>query len=406
MNKLGEDMCTWIQRFDSTGVGPRVAVKDAIDVAGSITTMGCRAIAETGTPANKDAACVARIRASGARIVGKTNLHELCYGGTGVNTWYGTPVNPLDRKLVPGGSSSGSAVAVARYEADIALGTDTGGSVRIPAACCGIVGLKTTWGRISSEGVWHLAPSLDTVGPLARDVQGIRLAMELLEPGFKPSEPVTRLGRLRLNQAETAYDTMVDQWLRDAGFDVVDVRAAGWTRAHRDFLTILGAEAWSVLGHVLTNNPDRVGRPVARLLREGSRISPDALREARSGQELWRTELANMLSGVSILALPTMSTPPMKLSEVGVNRRYLASAPRSRQSHLAARGKGDMLSLPPVGMLTRPFNLAGVPALSLPLRGSAHVPVSLQLVASHGGEELLCGVGAVFEDIADVHMKS
>ena len=91
---------------------------------------------------------------------------------TGVNPWYGTPVNPLDPALVPGGSSSGSAVAVATGEADVAYGSDTGGSVRIPAACCGIAGLKTTWGRIPLDGVWPLSPSFDTVGPMARDVAG------------------------------------------------------------------------------------------------------------------------------------------------------------------------------------------------------------------------------------------
>ena len=105
-----------------------------------------------------------------ARFVGKTNLHELAYGISGINAAFGTPVNPLDPRRIPGGSSSGSAAAVAADEADVAYGTDTGGSIRIPAACCGIAGLKTTWGRISLDGVHPLAPSLDTVGPMARDV--------------------------------------------------------------------------------------------------------------------------------------------------------------------------------------------------------------------------------------------
>src|SRR6202050_5780477 len=153
-------------------------------MAGVPTTAGSRVLAETAVPAAADAACLAGLRAAGARIVGKTNLHELALGVTGINPWYGTPENPLDHSLAPGGSSSGSATAVAAGEADVAYGTDTGGSIRIPAACCGISGLKTTWGRISLDGVRPLAPSLDTVGPMARDVNGLIAGMALLEPGF------------------------------------------------------------------------------------------------------------------------------------------------------------------------------------------------------------------------------
>src|SRR5258707_8697714 len=102
----------------------------------------------------------------------------------GTNPWFGNPVNPLDPALIPGGSSSGSAVAVANDDADVAYGSDTGGSVRIPSACCGTAGLKTTWGRIPLEGVWPLSPSFDTLGPMARDVAGLVTGMQLLEPGF------------------------------------------------------------------------------------------------------------------------------------------------------------------------------------------------------------------------------
>ena len=163
----------WIVQLDEGPAdGPRLAVKDAIDVAGTVSTAGCQALADRGLVAADDAPCVATARAAGARLVGKTNLHELCFGTTGLNPTFGDPVNPRWPELVPGGSSSGSAVAVALDEADVAYGTDTGGSVRIPAACCGIAGLKTTHGRVSIEGVWPLSPSLDTVGPLARDVAG------------------------------------------------------------------------------------------------------------------------------------------------------------------------------------------------------------------------------------------
>ena len=131
-------MTTFITRYETSGSGIRLAVKDLIDMEGEPTTAGCRAVAERAVPAGDDAACLAGAREAGARIVGRTNLHELALGVTGVNQWYGTPVNPLDPSRVPGGSSSGSAVAVATDEADVAYGSDTGGSIRIPAACCGI----------------------------------------------------------------------------------------------------------------------------------------------------------------------------------------------------------------------------------------------------------------------------
>src|SRR5439155_6265232 len=177
----------FITKLDADGTGPPLAVKDIIDVVGVPTTAGCRALARDAEPAKSDAACLAGSRAAGARIVGKANLHELAMLPIGTNPWFGNPVNPLDADLIPGGSSSGSAVAVATGEADVALGSDTGGSIRVPSACCGTVGLKTTYGRVPLDGVWPLAPSLDTVGPMARDVAGLLLGMQLLEPGFEPS---------------------------------------------------------------------------------------------------------------------------------------------------------------------------------------------------------------------------
>jgi amidase len=138
-------------------------------MASAPTTAGCPVVAEMAERADVDAAVVASARDAGARIVGKTGLTELCWSASGVNHWAGTPVNPRDPRRLPGGSSSGSAVAVATGEADVAFGTDTGGSVRVPAACCGVAGLKTAYGRVSVKGVYPLAPSLDTVGPLGAD---------------------------------------------------------------------------------------------------------------------------------------------------------------------------------------------------------------------------------------------
>src|SRR5438477_8891515 len=222
-------MTTFITRLETSGDGVRLAVKDLIDVEGVPTTAGCKAVADDATPALADAACLAGARAAGARIVGKANLHELAFGTTGLNQWFGSPTNPLDRTLVPGGSSSGSAVAVADGDADVAFGSDTGGSVRVPSACCGTAGLKTTFGRVPLEGVWPLSPSLDTIGPMARDVAGLVVGMRLLEPGFAAagSEP-TAVGRLRLPDTDPVIEAAVDRALGEAELDVVPVELPGW----------------------------------------------------------------------------------------------------------------------------------------------------------------------------------
>jgi amidase len=169
---------TFIDRSQIGAAGTPVAVKDLIDIAGLPTTAGCRAIERAALPAASDAPCMAglraAIRAGGARVIGKTNLDELAMGSTGVNDWFGTPRNPLDPRLIPGGSSSGSAVAVGSGEAELAIGTDTGGSVRVPAACCGVVGLKTTHGRtmeVNLAGLPALAQPVRSAGPLPASLQ-------------------------------------------------------------------------------------------------------------------------------------------------------------------------------------------------------------------------------------------
>src|SRR4051794_23577361 len=136
----------------------RLAVKDLIDMRGEKTTAGSQYLAENAAPARHDAELMQPARRAGVKIVGKTNLTEFALGVTGANAYYGTPINPIDRHRIPGGSSSGSAVAVANNEADVAFGSDSAGSIRIPAACCGILGLKTTFGLVSLKGVLPLSP--------------------------------------------------------------------------------------------------------------------------------------------------------------------------------------------------------------------------------------------------------
>ncbi|HVE93661.1 MAG TPA: amidase [Acidimicrobiales bacterium] len=365
-------MATWITRLEapaSQARGTRVAVKDAIDVAGVPTTVGCRAIADSAEPAVTSADCLAGLDAAGARVVGKTNLHELCFGTTGLNPVFGNPVNPRWPDRVPGGSSSGSAVAVASDEADVGIGTDTGGSVRLPAACCGIVGLKTTYGRVSLTGVWPLSPSLDTVGPLARDVAGVVRGMELLEPGFSVtgSAAATVIGRVRPRhiRVDPALDAAADGALRAAGFEVVDVELPDWEAADPAFVAIIGAEAWASDNHLLAV-PNGVAEPVASRLASGAAVTAVALAAAKRQQAQWAATVAAAFSRVEVLALPTLVERPAPVTEPVVPN-----------------------------VLCHPFNLAGVPALSLPVGGGAGE--SLQLVGPAGSEALLCVTAALVE---------
>jgi len=366
---------TYITRFADSGTGVAVAVKDLIDVAGAPTTAGCRALAEHAAPAERDARCLNEIRRREAGgdvwLVGKTNLHELAFGTTGANPWYGTPVNPRYPRLLPGGSSSGSATAVASGDAVVGLGSDTGGSVRIPAACCGIAGLKTTWGRIPLTGVWPLSPSLDTIGPLAADVAGLVLGMQLLEPGFSTGDASgMTVGRVRIDEdVNPLVDAAVDAALARTGLPVTDVALPGWRSAWEAGDVILSAEAWRADGPLLAAHPEGIGELTAQRIAGGASVTTAAEAAARRAQLRWQHELEAELAEVHVLVLPVLSDLPPEVDG------------------------------PPVRLnrLTLPVNVAGLPALSLPI-GEVHGrPVALQLVAPAYGEELLLSLGALVE---------
>jgi len=368
-------MATWIVKDAAPGPGLRVAVKDLIDVAGLPTTAGSRAVADQAGPAPADAACLAGLRAAIARgeacLAGKVNLHELAYGISGINRAFGTPVNPLDPALVPGGSSSGSAVAVATGEADVAYGSDTGGSIRIPAACCGVAGLKTTWGRIPLAGVRPLAPSLDTVGPMARDVAGLAAGMALLEPGFTVSAgPPAVVGRVAI-AADPVVSAAVDAALAAAGWRVSPVVLRGLDAALNAAMTVLDAEAWESNGALVRAAPDKIGHDVLRRLRAASEVTPAALGRARLQAPRWRAALSELWDRVDLLALPTLLGFPPTL--------------------------GDARTLLRIRGLTSPVNLAGLPALALPVPTGGPLPASVQLIGPSGGEERLLAAGAVLE---------
>jgi amidase len=348
-----------------------VAVKDCIDVAGVITTAGSPAVADDAAPADADAECLAGVRALGGRIVGKANLHELCFGSTGVNLHYGTPVNPLDPRRVPGGSSSGSAVAVATGLADVGIGTDTAGSIRNPAAACGVVGLKPTFGVVSVVGVRPLAPSLDTVGVLGRTVHDVSVGATLLDPRLTEGllSPSLTAARLRFPDTDPTIEAAIDSALIDAGMEVTEVTLTGWEAAHRAALDLLFGEALMVNGDLWRHHQDRLGADLVERFTFAQAIGPAELGDARARREPWRTELSEVLGTHGLLVLPTMIDYPARIGQQGVAPNPAASA----------------------------VNLAGFPAISLPVPSGGLLPASIQLVAPDHHEPRLLATAALIE---------
>ena len=364
-------MGTWIVRMAPEGAGPRLAVKDCIDVAGVPTTVGCPVVAEMAEPATNDAAVVAAARESGARIAGKTALTELCWSASGVNHWAGTPVNPRDPRRVPGGSSSGSAVAVATGEADVALGTDTGGSVRIPAACCGVAGLKTVRGRVPVKGVYPLAPSLDTVGPIGRDVAAVELGMRLIEPGFtaRPQAELTaaRLGVIGVEGGvDPAIDAAVDRALAAAGVAVTHVACCDFTAALHAVGVIIDAEGFRCNAYLMPYL-NQLSPSIRRNMERGARLSRADRAEADQTRDQVKAVFRSLLADFPVLVLPTLVAQPPMLGQRGF----------------------------PLTLLTAPVNLAGLAALALPVPAKGGVIASLQVIGAE--EETVLAFGRVVE---------
>ena len=370
----------------------KLAVKDNIDVNGMVTTAGSKRLANNGIPAGKDAACLVIARQRHVHIVGKANLSEFAVAPSGFNEYFGTPLSPLSnsRKLLPGGSSCGSAVAVASGMADVAFGTDTAGSIRVPAAWCGIVGLKTTHGLVPLEGVFPIEPEhLDTVGPMGKDIAHTVQGMDLLQNGFaalyaaavaaKPSAQVVRIGRLTLKGTDSKIDQAVDEALARTGFQVVrldDGVLEKWEQATKDGNMIAAAGVWiSDQEFLFASGVSRRSKAAIRAGRLAYRTSYD---EAVARQAEWQNTLEEIFKKVDFMALPTVQTPPKPI-------------PRFRIGAMEAR----MLDL----QNTVAVNFAGNPALALPIPlHDAEVAVtSLQLIGPRLSEAQLLNVGRLVE---------
>lgn len=370
-----------------------LAVKDNIDVKGVVTTAGSKRLDRKGSPAEKDASCLAIARQRNVQFVGKANLSEFAVAPSGFNEYFGTPASPLSssRKLLPGGSSCGSAVAVASGMADVAFGTDTAGSIRVPAAWCGVVGLKTTHGLVPIDGVFPIEPEhLDTVGPLGKDIAHTVQGMDLLQHGFaalyaaavaaKPSAQGIRIGRLTLPGTDTNIDQAVDEALARTGFQVVplgDDVLKKWEQAKKDGNTIAAAGAW------ISDKRFRFALGVSArtksAIRAGQYAYLTGYEQAVARQGEWQNTLKEIFTNVDFIALPTLQTPPKPIP------------PNLKIGIL----EGIMLGL----QNTVAVNFAGNPAVALPipLHDSEVAVTSLQLIGPWLGEAQLLNAGRLVE---------
>jgi amidase len=382
----------WPPRKESGSL--RLAVKDLIDMKGVVTTAGSHYVAETSQPATSDAVCLMIARARNVQIVGKTNLSELAVAPSGVNDFFGTPRSPLnkDSNLIPGGSSCGSAVAVANGLADIAFGTDTAGSIRVPAACCGIVGLKTTFGLVSLQGVFPVEPKhLDTVGPMAKDVDHVVQGMDLLQNGFvaryraavaaKPWAKKIRIGRLYLTGTDPKIDQAIDDALIRAQFEIVPLDQAfkeKWDQAKRDGNTLAAAGVWISDGKFFDKLIGVSARTKAIIALGGFDFVTN-YQGALRRQAAWQQALHETFEKVDFVALPTLQKLPPKIPTAAT----------------AAFNEAQILNL----QNTVPVNFAGNPALAVPIPLSDKIlpATSLQLVGPRLSEADLLNAGRLVE---------
>jgi len=371
----------------------RLAVKDLIDMKGVVTTAGSEYLAKHGTPATKDADCLKLARQrKDVQIVGKTNLSEFALRASGMNDYYGTPVNPLDRGRIPGGSSSGSAVAVANGTADVAFGTDTCGSIRVPAACCGVCGLKTTFGMISTKGIFPISPThMDTVGPMAKDVAHLVTGMDLLQAGFEskyraavsshPDPKKIKVFRLYLNGTDKKIDKAIDDALAAAGFNVVAVAkefATNWAKAEKDGQTLAQVDAYRN-DHQYMDKADVQGA-TKTVIFSGKIASESKYCDALLDQDAFKARLKEIFTQVDFIVLPALQQAPLHKPLIGGNIVFELRA----------------LSL----QNTEPMNLVGNPALVVPVPVKGlDVPVTgMQIVGPYYSEAKLLNAGRLIEE--------
>lgn len=364
--------------INSDASTPTVAIKDNIDVAGLVSGMGSAAFVDIDCAVDH-ADVVKGMVAAGWQLAGKLMMHELAFGMTGVNSFSGTPHNPLYPDLIPGGSSSGCATAVAAGLVDVAIGTDTGGSIRLPAACCGVVGFKPSFERVSRQGVKPEQSTLDCVGPMARRVELIEQAMQAMEATFTPvTEPAQcTLGLIDFSSLPTSLSPDVEDMMQQAvahisqlnGLSINSISLPNMGAAMQAGITLIAYEMHQTFGDLPVQ---QLGEDIAMRLSAAASITSQQVQQAKTIQAAFTHEVSQALQSCDALLLPTLPSTPLSLQA-------------------AQQGASDLNS----SALVRPFNVSGHPAISVPMAQTQ--PFSVQLVGALGQDERLCAVAKCVE---------
>jgi aspartyl-tRNA(Asn)/glutamyl-tRNA(Gln) amidotransferase subunit A len=366
------ELNAFISLTEETGDGPVVAVKDLVDVRGTVTTAG--SVLLPNEPAETDAVLVGELRRHGCVVVGKTNLHEWAFGITSNNPHHGTVHNPRDPARISGGSSGGSAAAVVAGMCDWAVGSDTGGSIRIPAGLCGCVGFKPTIGMISTEGVFPLSRALDTMGSLAPDVGAAAEALEMMS-GLAGIVPDEVRGGHRLAVPRGWLDDLDEEtraaWEKVAGA-LEEIDFPGWKELGAPGAVILNAEAAQLHRERVEKHPDKFGKDVLANLQRGLEVKAIDYLQALEDRESLSDQVEEAMEGVDAILVPaTPRVAPIVEESDGVR--------------------------PLMTRFTRPFNVTGQPIVTLPAPVGG-LPVGIQVVGHYGEDAKVAAIAAWLEE--------
>lgn len=367
--------------------GVVVTIKDLFDVAGEVTRAGSKVLAARGKPAQSDAVIVKRLREAGAVIVAKTNMTEFAYSGIGTNPHFGTPGNPADRLRAPGGSSSGAAVAVMDGIGDIAIGSDTGGSTRIPAAFCGAVGFKPTVKRVPREGAFPLSYTLDSIGPIARSVADCansdavmsgdqtelpRLTLRDVRAGFVQGYPSENLDSIVGKAFPQALGKLMPHWkaAADVTVDALEILHGANARGG-----IAPPEAYSIHRELLAESADAIDPNVRFRLERAAMVSAADYIQSLQDRQRGIAALDEMFSQYDVLVMPTVRMVAPKLEEVRTAENFT---------------KKNVEAL----LNTSIWNFFDTCAISLPINLGNELPCGLMLVGRHGQDKALLAIAA------------
>ncbi len=361
--------------------GLTVAVKDCYDIAGERTGIGSPDWLADHGPAEVTADAVRRVLDAGATVVGKTICDEFLYSITGANAHYGTPLNPRAPGRLPGGSSSGSASAVAGGACDLALGTDTGGSIRVPASVCGLYGLRTTHGRVAMEGIQPMAPSFDSAGWLASGPGVLRAAGSALLGGERVDGRIERtvLAADLLDVADPACRRTVMDFIARAGEDLpaaepIVLSTEGLAEWADCFRVVQAYETWLTFGAWITAHRPRLGPGIDERMAYAATVERDAADRARQVRNALQRRLRALVPVGTVVVLPTTPGPAPELT-----------APAATVQEFRMRSM----------LLTCAAGIGGLPQLSLPAGRAGAAPVGISLLGWAGGDEALLDAACV-----------